>query len=127
MKKIMNIEKFSSSDKKLIQEWQSFSDDWDAGWLIINGRHVNIFRTEWLCKKDRKLFTIVELFDGDEDDYKLWKEDLPILKCEIIKQYLKEKPKSYVPSTVKEGNISYYCLDEIKIECKDYMELKYLE
>lgn len=27
-------------------------------------RHVNIFRTEWLHKNDRKLFTIVELFDG---------------------------------------------------------------
>ncbi len=124
-KSVESINEFSSSDKKIIQEWHSFSKDWDSVWLVIDENHVNIFRTEWLNKKDRKLFTIVELIDGDEDDYKLWKNDLPLLKYKIIKQYLKDKPKLHIPLKVKEDNISYYCLDKIKIECKDYFELKY--
>jgi len=89
MKKITNAMKFSPLDRKLIQEWRSFSEDWDAGWLIIVENHVNIFIEEWLNKKDRKLFTIAELFDRDEDDYNLWKMDLPILKRRMLEHHVR--------------------------------------
>lgn len=79
--------RFADSSKKLIQEWASFSQSWDASWMIVDKHTLQVFVRFWLPNKNRKLIPISDLFYPRTDiEPELWRKSLPEIRT-AIKSY----------------------------------------
>jgi hypothetical protein len=66
----------TDTDKELIREWASWSYDCEASWLTVTVQSVKNFKKQWLTREHRKLLTDAELFNGDEANSIMRKNDL---------------------------------------------------